>query len=512
MEYCCLKTGFELLDSVHAMGLGLLLWSASRQPVTLEDRGLDYLVTTETPIELLDLSTILAYLLPLTTPAELNADTKCVKRDTYVLDGALTWLSTSPGPRVVSVAAVRRNSFRNPNIAEAAISKWSRLRTKVLSLAQRMDKRFGLAADRMLAGYTAHAPQPISFGPKPSNGISIPLVLEPALGFAYRHPFPDGAVSEKANVAVLSPPLTPILLLLGGVYCLRSQEVAGRLVHIYGPIIRQATIDGDPIMPCLPTTDSSSDEALMGVWLKMQRGHLASNSIWTSLTYQILQTQGAQQSFSLGRGALNLNQPATASPAQLQLYRCWFAWLLMPRKQRPPGIDELISAVLRREPGAFSAHLELTALAGIRAMYGEDEVYEAVTMTDATDRISTTLIAIMDHPQGTYRFGTALRGLGEYLPAVQRDLIADLDIVRDRDQLLRVLARVAEQCVISAAKNPFAVVPNDDDLRGLLADVEQHGAHTIAGLIIILAALRYPRRVEAESALITPNQDITEAL
>ncbi|NNJ13531.1 hypothetical protein EKD04_024715 [Chloroflexales bacterium ZM16-3] len=329
-------------------------------------------------------------------------------------------------------------------------------------------------------------------------------MLEPALGYAYRHPLADGAVAEKANVAVLQPLLAPILLLLGGIYCMRSQEVAGRLVYIYGPVVRHVAIDDQPIMPCLAATDASSDDALMGMWLQVQQDRLAPSDTWSGLTYQILQTQGAQQSFSLDRGTLNMRH-LSLSPSQRELCRRWAGWLTLPRAQRPPGTDDLISAVLRQEPSALSAHVRMSALAcpGTKKpqwpLYTEDEIREVIVMSNATDPMSTTLVEIMNHPHGTYRFGTALRGLGEYQPAAQRDLIADLDIVREGDQFLRVLARIAEACAVSAAKNPFAVVPNDDDLRGLLVDVDRHGTRTIAGLIIILAALRYPWRGDASS-------------
>jgi len=517
MTYSCLKTGFEPLDSIHAIGLGLLLWGTSGQPVSVEDRGLFYQLVPDASIDHIQLPAVLADLLPLTTPAELEADAGCEERAAWVLDGALAWLFTSPGVRTPSVASVRRKIRLSPQVAAAAISKWARLRTKVLFLTERMRRRIGTSAERLLAGYAPDSPQPLSFGPKPSGGLGIPLVLEPALGYAYRHPLADGEVADKVNVAALSPPLAPILLLLGSLYCTRSQEVAGRLVHFYTPIVRQATIDGQPIMPCLPATDSPSDEALMGRWIQMQLRQRGSPGTWTGIEYQILQTQGAQQSFSLGRGVLTSGP--LLSPTQAEICHRWARWLAMPRAQRPPGTDDLISVILRQEAGALMTHLRMAAIAITRtkrpfwAMYREDEIREVIVMTNSTHGDSTALAEIIGRGQGTYRFGTALRGLGEYFPAVQRELIADLDIVRDSDQLLRVLARVAEQCTISAAKNSFAIIPNDDDLQILLADVDQHGARMIAGLIIILAALRYPRRqTDATAAPTESEQTISEAL
>lgn len=75
MEYYCRKTGLEPLDSVHAIGLGILLWGVSGHAVTVEDGGVCYRVAIDTPITQFDMSSVLAQLLPLTTPAGLDADT-----------------------------------------------------------------------------------------------------------------------------------------------------------------------------------------------------------------------------------------------------------------------------------------------------------------------------------------------------------------------------------------------------------------------------------------------------
>jgi hypothetical protein len=514
MNYICLKTGYESLDSIHGIGLGLLLWGASGQPVTVEDCGLFHVITIETPIHSINLPIILEGLLPLTTAADVEADTQCTARATYVLDGALAWLFTSPGVRAVSVASIRRRSRHNPKFAEVVISKWSRLRDRVLSLAQRVNTRLGTSADRILAEYAADAPQHIVFGPKPSCGMSIPLILEPALGYAYRHVFADGDVSDKINVAAISPTLAPILLLLGSIYCIRGQDVAGGLVHIYTPIVQRIAVDGSPLLPCLVYTDHPSDEAVLYHWFELQHYTSTSSMQWARLCFQILQTQSVQQSFSLKRGALRVS-PAN-SPELTALYRRWTAWLKLSRRERPLGFDDLVHALLHRDAHLFFSHLRAMALALRQSrrsnwlVYSASEICEVIALMKSGDPISSGLVEILNRPVGTYRFGTALRSLGEFAPAVQRDYITDLDSVRDQDQLLRVLARIAEQGAITAAKNPFAIVPNDDDLRGLLIDIETYGAHSIAGLIIILATLRYARRPDEEPSPGTDLETITE--
>lgn len=184
MDYSCIKSGYEPLDSIHAVGLGQLLSKVSGQPVNIEDRGLFYALTLTASIHTLDLPDILTELLPMASPPLLEADPNCTERRTWVLDGALCWLFTSPGVRAISVASARRERFHNPTCIEAAIGKWSRLRDRVLLAAQRVRKRSGTSAERVLEGYSTTMPQPVSVGPKPSGGLSVPLMVEPALGYA----------------------------------------------------------------------------------------------------------------------------------------------------------------------------------------------------------------------------------------------------------------------------------------------------------------------------------------
>lgn len=103
------------------------------------------------------------------------------------------------------------------------------------------------------------------------------------------------------------------------------------------------------------------------------------------------------------------------------------------------------------------------------------------------------LAEILDRREGTLRFGHALRLLGQVNAAALRDLVEELEAVQALDHLLLVLAQAAQGCQVAAAKSPFTLVPSEEDLKYLLEDVEQVGAHTIARFLITLSALRYPR-------------------
>jgi len=112
-------------------------------------------------------------------------------------------------------------------------------------------------------------------------------------------------------------------------------------------------------------------------------------------------------------------------------------------------------------------------------------------------RENLPLRIVLAQEQGTKRFGHALRQLGRYNPSALRECAEDLDAVSDSDQLLRVLAQMVQTCIVLKAKSEFIIVPTDDDLDVLLADVEQFGARRIVSVLLILAVLRYPKEEKA---------------
>ena len=103
------------------------------------------------------------------------------------------------------------------------------------------------------------------------------------------------------------------------------------------------------------------------------------------------------------------------------------------------------------------------------------------------------LRSVLERDVGTLRFGHALRLLGRVHNDALRDIVDNLDRVQTRDQLIRTLALATQECVVASAKSEFIIVPSDDDLKYLLDDIEQYSASTLAGILIILSALRYPR-------------------
>jgi hypothetical protein len=68
---------------------------------------------------------------------------------------------------------------------------------------------------------------------------------------------------------------------------------------------------------------------------------------------------------------------------------------------------------------------------------------------------------------------------------------------------------MTQTCEVLKAKSEFIIVPTDDDLDILLADVDQFGVKRIASVLLILAVLRYPRE-EREEPADSPGQAETE--
>jgi hypothetical protein len=113
-------------------------------------------------------------------------------------------------------------------------------------------------------------------------------------------------------------------------------------------------------------------------------------------------------------------------------------------------------------------------------------------MNSVTDSKHTPLSAVLERREGTLRFGHALRQLGRVNNGALRDIIDELDTVQSTDQLIRILALAAQECTVASAKTQFMIVPTDEDLKYLLNDIDSFSAKTVARLLIILSALRYP--------------------
>ena len=248
--------------------------------------------------------------------------------------------------------------------------------------------------------------------------------------------------------------------------------------------------------PLLRFVEQPVDQAIAKMWLSRSWGHSAPDGSWSGLAYQTMQTQGAQQSISTGYGFLSTQWvDAVEQRAGRAVLRQWSS-LLGNTERIHTNTDYLTDCLLNHQESAWLAHLRDIAYRMSQQLLSSTPLYTVHEVKEITNlmtlSVTSPLRSILEREQGTKRFGHALRLLGQRNASALRDLIDLLDCVRDQAALIRVLARAAQECAVVAARTDFIIVPNDDDLAFLLDDVTQYGVQTVATLIIILSALRYP--------------------
>src|SRR6266404_2249500 len=109
MEWSIVKIGSIQFDILHAYGLGILLAAATGQTVVLRDAGCSYrLLCPVLELPRVNCDTLLQSVLPLPSEEAMRAidDPRAGEQSlpVTVLDGLLTALFTTPGPRVLSVS------------------------------------------------------------------------------------------------------------------------------------------------------------------------------------------------------------------------------------------------------------------------------------------------------------------------------------------------------------------------------------------------------------------------
>lgn len=508
MDWFVFKTGAESFDMLHAYGLARVIAYATGGPVDLRDAGHIYRLSSSGKLRLIFLNQVMSVLLALPSSDELvtiSQETNLEDTKFATLDGLLATLFTSPGIRAVSVRDLLNRQRGNDTTVVRGLDKVRKAIARWVSdTEQALQGSTGQIIDA-LREYDRDDPIPPVFVPKGEHGVGISIPIDATFGYSTRQPFSDGLIAHRTNVALKQPAIAGLLAVFGAAGFLRGQRVAGELVNLYIPCARQITLTPETVLSMLPGVDQSADRALALRWLDFVQHGQSMAAFWQGLAYQTLQTQGTQQSISRARGSLMYTWLDTLKPSTRQrAIQYWLMQLQADRRILPFDADNLLDAVLYRRVDAWITHLGEVArtfyflTSSLRRPYIVDEIKEITrAMVSSKDQ---PLSAILEREEGTYRFGCSLRLLGKYNAAVLRDVTEALEAVRSRDALMRVLAHVAQECTLAEAKTKFIIVPNDADLAYLLDDVDRYGAQTIAGLLIILSVLRYPRVEEPPSS------------
>jgi hypothetical protein len=517
MEYQVIATGAQMFDACHTSGLGVLLAHATNAPVELTRASMGYRLSTHaagtpalTPEVIRDVLTI--------PDAATLADPSVTSSDLPIalgnLDGLLAAAFTSRGARLVSVQDARNKQTLNDEACKNAVDKASALVERLITYTERQERRTAGGIAALLTMYMSNQPASPVFTTKSNQDVTLPMAIDPMLGYSTRQPLSDGRITQNTNLAVQNMPLAAPLAFIGAARFLRAQRCANKLVNLYLPLPRHIIITAAISLPLLTGTSFPVEQALAVHWLHTAEQQSVSNADWQALAYHTLQTQGTQQSFSRDAGVLDYSWLQTLQQrAGTKLVASWRKVLHRPRETVSYELDVLTDCLLHRSGAAWLQHLDEIAHILIQQpdlrvrRYTDCDVKEITQMLQAQENLPLRVVLAQEH--GTRRFGHALRQLGKYNPSALREFADDLDAVRDLDQLLRLLAQITQTCAVLKAKSEFIIVPTDDDLDILLADVDQFGVKRIASVVLILAVLRYPRE-EREEPADSPGQAETE--
>jgi len=514
MKLRVVKMGSDMFDGLHAYGLGIVMAYASGASVDLCDEGASYVLSIPSDVQPARMADILAVALKLPEVDDVLApDQSASQRNAAAnMDGLLAAGYTTPGIRGVSLAdlAARHNQF--PSCVQDALTKVRAALARWTKDATRQTRWSTGRMDDVLRDYDVDHPAiPLPTAITKMSYPSIPMGIDPSFSFSSRRPHSDGFVARKTKVRVGGTRYALALAVVGAARLLRAQCVSGNLVNMYLPLADHMMVECDTTLPPSAPVEHTSRHAIVCQWLAYAHHIDACDACWNDLAYQVLQSQGVQSPISLGRGRIDLLWLAAIEPRgegrEGRLRDHWRSLLTLDDAHRPYDMGSLLDCLLDRRADSWMTHLRDITMRRVRdeiLAYTLDEV-KGVTAAMIGSAI-VPLSDILRRPEGTLRFGRALRQLGMYNSSALRDVVDDLDSVSTRDHLVRALAGAVQRCAVASAKTPFMIIPSDTDLEDLLDDIDRHGVRTVASILIILSSLRYPRASDDELNTAPPIQ------
>lgn len=507
MEFAVIKTGSVMLDAAHAYGLQLLLSFASQAPVELKDGGGYFELRSGQIARQVEPAECIRQLLEIPS-AEILRSSKdelaSASLAVRILEGLFAILFTSRGLRVVSVRDVIARECVNQAAQEQSLEKVGQAIEMWIKVATWIAQRQLDWMSELLSAYRPDRPTIPEPVVKRTKEISIPMTIDPTFSYSTRRPNSDGKIVKKSNISFSAPPYMALLAIIGAARFLRAHRVAGNIVMFYLPIAESITISVDVALPILKPSMQPVDRTLLQHWIDRSWNRAVPGGCWSGLAYQVMQTQGAQQSISRGCGYLDYAWlEAVERQAGSSVTSRWSKLLRLRQQEIPFEFDNLTDSLLHRHIASWTAHLLDVArqpynAQGLPYSYYHLQEVKEITKT-MSESMTSPLLAVLEREQGTRKFGYALRQLGRYNRVLLRDVIDDLDQARDLVALLGVLRRAVQECSLALAKTPFIRIPDDQDFGYLLDDIERFGVHTIAALLTILSVLRYTRMEDEKS-------------
>lgn len=501
MNYHVAKTGVPFFDTLHAYGLGILLATATGQPVTLQDEGMSYRLSSSPGEQILAAPNILEVIWRIPTIEELSLPQTDHRENTLPkanLDGLLAALFTQPGSRLVSVADLLLKARRTESLLAQGLQKVQQATAQWKRWAEQTGYGTPTWLGDVLRTYRSGTPALPAFSrARRRKDLGIWMTLEPSLGFSTRRPWNDGIIDDQITLTLSSPPYSGLLVRIGATRFLRAQPVAGQMINYYLPLPCTLTLHAASALPGLPALTLPSDQALTAEWLNFVRRVPPLEATWDALAYQVLQVQGVHAPMARQRGVLPFDwiTPLTAHLGY-ELIHFWRSICLRHQKDTPYELDALLSFLITHQADAWMAHLREQAWAAHMCSaesvrrYSFQECKELMnTMPPSTP---SPLRSMLERKQGTLRFGRALRLLGHVNHA---SLVETLDLLEEAstlEQLNFILGHAIQDCALASAKSPFIVIPTEEDLKYVGDDVAQYGVRLVTSVLFILSALRYP--------------------
>jgi hypothetical protein len=506
MEWCVMRTGIKQFDMLHAYGLAVLLATACETVVKIREAAYSYILSCSAcMLPQIDSDVLLERVFPLPDEEEVRLCDPHAPEQMLaitVFDGLLAALFTTPGSRALSVSDLLHKQSLDHTALQKGLRKAARKVGKWQDVTRRVTKeKKEHWLDDLLSDYhQAHPVCPILVEGSGERHINVLMTIDPSLSYSLRSPYSDGRIMERTQVTVQGTRYAGLLTYLGASRFLRGHRLSGDLANYYLPVARSCSIHAHTTLPLLLPTHQKPEQAALRQWLLLAQQTLQSETAWSSLAYQTLLTQGLQQSLSLEHGELE------------------YAWLFSLQKRLGNGVlrfwqsqlsakegmqeeqEALLDCLKWRNPRAWRTHLLIKARNLIAHPDSGGRRYSLEEVRSITEIMKNSaqepLKIVLEREEGTRRFGRALRQIGRSDPSRLRDLVEDLETARTRTQLLPVLQRIVLASELEKAKDKRIVVPTEKDLAVLLEDMDQFGIPEIVGLLLVLSALRYPRRDE----------------
>lgn len=517
MEWRVLKTGLDQFDALHAYGLGTVIACAYESSADMYEDALSYTIhCTTSAHSRLPTHELFDSICPLPTEEtlrtirehreEFQTRNEEERFTLHTFDGLLAALLTIPqGVRCCSVADLIDKEVHRPLVLKDGIQKvqaqWTKWKVRIL---QQTHTSSDWLHDLLEEYRSDAACIPLAQPSQSKTDITVTMTIEPTLSYACRNPLSDARVANKTNMTVRGTHFAAWLAYIGASRFLRAQRVLGDGINYYVPLARFLRIDRTTTLPCLSSVEYSPPCALVLHWLGDTLSPPSTERVWRGWAYQMLQMQGKQQPLSRKRGYVEsdwLHAVKKQVGHSVLLY--WNTLLFEPLSEHPLEQEELIDALLSRRVSAWDAHIQQTARVLLSAhqeesirRYRRHELQEMSIVMEAS--YPSPLSAILEHKEGTLRFGHALRLLQQNNPADGNDAVEELEGVSTRNQLIQVLGHVMQKCSLASAKSQFLIVPSDDDLKYLLDDIDCYDAQTVARVLILLSTLHYPKSEHAD--------------